>query len=52
MLEALPLRLDFCRSRLADGEDARLVRRRFTEACAAFGTEVAEDEGRLVVDWP
>jgi poly-gamma-glutamate capsule biosynthesis protein CapA/YwtB (metallophosphatase superfamily) len=51
-LEAVPLKLDFCHTRLADGEDAAWIRRRFTEACAAFGTEVREDEGRLVVDWP
>jgi hypothetical protein len=26
-------------------------RRRFREACAAFGSEVAEEEGRLVASW-
>jgi poly-gamma-glutamate capsule biosynthesis protein CapA/YwtB (metallophosphatase superfamily) len=51
-LEAVPLRLDYCRTRLADGADARWIRRRFTEACAAFGTEVGEEDGRLVVEWP
>jgi poly-gamma-glutamate capsule biosynthesis protein CapA/YwtB (metallophosphatase superfamily) len=48
-LEALPLRLDYCRTRLADGEDADLARRRFRAACAALGTEVEEVDGRLVV---
>ncbi len=51
-LEAVPLKLEFCYTRLADGEDAAWIRRRFHRACAAFGTEVKEEEGRLVVDWP
>jgi len=49
-LEAVPLKLEFCHTRLADGEDAAWIRRRFHRACAAFGTEVKEGEGRLVVD--
>jgi poly-gamma-glutamate synthesis protein (capsule biosynthesis protein) len=49
-LEALPLRLDYCRTRLADGDDAVLVRERFRAACAALGTDVDEEDGRLVVD--
>jgi poly-gamma-glutamate capsule biosynthesis protein CapA/YwtB (metallophosphatase superfamily) len=48
-LEAVPLKLEYCHTRLADGEEADWIRRRFREACAALGTEVAEDEGRLVV---
>jgi poly-gamma-glutamate capsule biosynthesis protein CapA/YwtB (metallophosphatase superfamily) len=48
-LEAIPLKLDFCYTKLAQGEDAAWVRKRFTEACAAFGTEVTEENGRLVV---
>lgn len=50
-LEAIPLKLDFCYTKLAQGEDAAWVRKRFTEACAAFGTEVTEENGRLVVVW-
>lgn len=50
-LEGLPLKLDFAHTRLADGEDAAWIRRRFRRACAAFGTEVAELGDRLVVDW-
>lgn len=49
-LEALPLKLDFCHTRVADGEDAAWIGRRFREACTAMGTEVLEEEGRLVVD--
>jgi poly-gamma-glutamate capsule biosynthesis protein CapA/YwtB (metallophosphatase superfamily) len=48
-LEAVPLKLDFCHTRLADGEDAAWVRRRFREACAALGADVVEEDDRLVV---
>jgi poly-gamma-glutamate synthesis protein (capsule biosynthesis protein) len=50
-IEAIPLKLEFAHTRLADGDDAVWVRRRFREACAAFGTEVAEEDGRLVARW-
>jgi poly-gamma-glutamate capsule biosynthesis protein CapA/YwtB (metallophosphatase superfamily) len=48
-LEAVPLKLDFCRTRLAEGEDARWIARRFTQACAELGADVTQHEGRLVV---
>jgi poly-gamma-glutamate capsule biosynthesis protein CapA/YwtB (metallophosphatase superfamily) len=51
-LEALPLKLDFCHTRLATGEDAAWTRRRFRSACAALGTTVEEEAGRLTVSWP
>jgi Bacterial capsule synthesis protein PGA_cap len=53
-VEAVPLALDFCRTRLADPDEARWIACRFRRACAAFGTEVAERDGRLVIerrDW-
>jgi poly-gamma-glutamate capsule biosynthesis protein CapA/YwtB (metallophosphatase superfamily) len=50
-LEALPLRLDYCRTRLADADDAEWIRRRFTHACARLGTRVEQRAGRLVVEW-
>jgi poly-gamma-glutamate synthesis protein (capsule biosynthesis protein) len=50
-IEAIPLKLEFAHTRPADGDDAVWVRRRFREACAAFGTEVAEEDGRLVARW-
>ena len=50
-LEVLPLRLDYCHTRLARGEDADWIRTRFRQACASFGTDVSEDHGRLVVHW-
>jgi poly-gamma-glutamate capsule biosynthesis protein CapA/YwtB (metallophosphatase superfamily) len=48
-LEAVPLRLDFCHTRLAQGEDRRWIERRFLEACAEFGTDVGREDGRLVI---
>jgi poly-gamma-glutamate capsule biosynthesis protein CapA/YwtB (metallophosphatase superfamily) len=50
-LEAVPLFLEFCYTRLAEGEDAAWIRKRFRDACAAMGTEVTEESGRLVVPW-
>jgi poly-gamma-glutamate capsule biosynthesis protein CapA/YwtB (metallophosphatase superfamily) len=48
-LEALPLTLEHCNTRLATGDDARWVMRRFRALCARLGTEVREEEGRCVV---
>lgn len=50
-LEALPLKLDFCFTKLAEGEDAAWVRKRFQDACGTFGSEVTEEAGRLVIAW-
>jgi poly-gamma-glutamate synthesis protein (capsule biosynthesis protein) len=50
-LEALPLKLEFCRTTLARGRDARWIERRFRSACAALGTEVGRTDGRLVIRW-
>jgi hypothetical protein len=51
-LGAIPLRLECAHTRLADGDDVGWVRRRFREACAAFGTETAEEDGLLVARSP
>ena len=50
-LEAVPLKLHFCHTALAEGDEAAWIRRRFRAACAAFGTDVAEVGGRLTVSW-
>jgi poly-gamma-glutamate capsule biosynthesis protein CapA/YwtB (metallophosphatase superfamily) len=50
-LEAVPLRLDFCYTRLATDDDGAWIRERFRVACAEFGTTVVERDGRLVVQW-
>jgi poly-gamma-glutamate capsule biosynthesis protein CapA/YwtB (metallophosphatase superfamily) len=48
-IEAVPLRLEYAYTRLAVGEEAEWIRHRFRRACAEFGTEVAEVDGRLVI---
>jgi poly-gamma-glutamate synthesis protein (capsule biosynthesis protein) len=48
-LEVVPLKLGYCRTGLAEGEDAIWIRRRLRAACAALGTDVPEADGRLVV---
>ena len=51
-VEALPLRLDYCHTRPAEGADRAWIRRRLETACAELGTEVAEEDGRLVLTPP
>ncbi|GAA1873883.1 CapA family protein [Actinomadura bangladeshensis] len=48
-VEAVPLRLGFARTECAQGADHAWITERFTAACRAFGTDVAERDGRLVV---
>jgi poly-gamma-glutamate synthesis protein (capsule biosynthesis protein) len=48
-IEAVPLRLEYAFTGLAHGEDAAWIRERFRKACAELGTEVGEEDGRLVV---
>jgi poly-gamma-glutamate capsule biosynthesis protein CapA/YwtB (metallophosphatase superfamily) len=50
-LEAVPLELDYCHTRLATGADTEWIARRFRDACRALGTEIVEQRGRLVVTW-
>jgi poly-gamma-glutamate synthesis protein (capsule biosynthesis protein) len=50
-LEAVPLKLDYCFTRLAEGDDLDWIRRRFRDACAELGTTVEEENGRLIVEW-
>jgi poly-gamma-glutamate capsule biosynthesis protein CapA/YwtB (metallophosphatase superfamily) len=48
-VEAVPLKLDYCYTHLAEGDDARWIKHRFASACEAFGASADEREGRLVV---
>ena len=50
-MEAVPLKLEFTRTRLADGDDAAWIRRRFAAACEALGTDVDVENDRLVLRW-
>jgi poly-gamma-glutamate capsule biosynthesis protein CapA/YwtB (metallophosphatase superfamily) len=48
-VQALPLKLEYCYTRLATSEEAAWIAHRFRSACAALGSDVAEEDGRLVV---
>ena len=50
-LEALPLKLEYCHTSLATGEDAAWLRRRFRSACAALDTSVEGPADRLIINW-
>ena len=49
-IEAVPLKLEYAFTRLAREDEADWVRPRFRDACAKLGTEVHEEDGRLVID--
>lgn len=50
-LEAVPLFLDHCHTRLARGEEMAFIGQRFTEACAEFGTRVQTIGDRFVIEF-
>jgi poly-gamma-glutamate capsule biosynthesis protein CapA/YwtB (metallophosphatase superfamily) len=47
-IEAVPLKLEYCHTRLAEGADAAWISDRFRRACAALGAEAVKADGRLV----
>ncbi|MGN9837046.1 CapA family protein [Nonomuraea sp. H19] len=49
-LRAVPLKLDYCRTVLADGEERSWLGRRFISACQALGTAAAWEDDLLVAD--
>ena len=50
-LEALPLKLDYCHTRVADGDDAAWIARRLVDACARLGTGArVRGDGLIAVD--
>jgi poly-gamma-glutamate capsule biosynthesis protein CapA/YwtB (metallophosphatase superfamily) len=49
-LEAVPLKLEYCYTRLGRGKERAWIHAHFRAACAALGTEVREEEGRLIID--
>lgn len=51
-LEAVPLALDYCHTRLADAQEADWIARRFVRACAGLGTRATVEGDRLVVIRP
>src|SRR6266487_2143444 len=50
-LEAVPLELGFCHTRLAAPAAAAWIARRFRAACAALGTEVTGTDERMGITW-
>lgn len=50
-VEAIPLRLEHCTTRLADATERRWALDRFRAACAEFGTAVEIVDGRAVIEW-
>jgi poly-gamma-glutamate capsule biosynthesis protein CapA/YwtB (metallophosphatase superfamily) len=51
-LEALPLKLEYCFTRPAEGAEAAWIRHRFRQACAELGTDVLDGDGLLAIEWP
>jgi poly-gamma-glutamate capsule biosynthesis protein CapA/YwtB (metallophosphatase superfamily) len=51
-ISALPLRLDFCHTRVATSADRRWIEQRLSDACAEFGTELEVEDQMLVVQVP
>jgi len=49
-IEAVPLRLDYGYTRLAEGPDRAWIKDRITAACAEFGTHVTATDGRFQLD--
>jgi poly-gamma-glutamate capsule biosynthesis protein CapA/YwtB (metallophosphatase superfamily) len=49
-LEAVPIKIDYCHTRLARVDEWDWIARRFESGCAAFGTAVRRERGRLVVE--
>jgi poly-gamma-glutamate capsule biosynthesis protein CapA/YwtB (metallophosphatase superfamily) len=50
-MEALPLRLEYCYTRVAEGWEAEWIERRLRAACAEHRSEVRSADGVLVVEW-
>jgi poly-gamma-glutamate capsule biosynthesis protein CapA/YwtB (metallophosphatase superfamily) len=51
-VEAVPLALDYCFTRLSDRDETAWITARFRRACADLGTSVDTRGGRLVIDCP
>lgn len=50
-VEAIPLALDFCYTRLATDQEAEWIRDRFVSACKGLGAEATIEDDRLVVEF-
>jgi poly-gamma-glutamate capsule biosynthesis protein CapA/YwtB (metallophosphatase superfamily) len=51
-IEAVPLKLEYCHTRLATRDEAAWIAHRFRSLCLALGTDVSSEDGRLVIRYP
>jgi poly-gamma-glutamate capsule biosynthesis protein CapA/YwtB (metallophosphatase superfamily) len=49
-IEALPLKLDYCYTEVAEGPDREWITTRLVSACADLGTHAEERDGRVVIE--
>lgn len=49
-IEGVPLKLEYCYTRLAEGDDFEWVQRRLLHACRELGTEVRAEGDRLIIE--
>jgi poly-gamma-glutamate capsule biosynthesis protein CapA/YwtB (metallophosphatase superfamily) len=50
-VQAVPLKLDYCHTRLATPEEAAWIAHRFRTACRELGADAVEEDGRLVIHY-
>lgn len=50
-VEAVPIALEYCFTRLADPDERAWIVRRFGDACAALGTPTAVTDDRILIEW-
>jgi poly-gamma-glutamate synthesis protein (capsule biosynthesis protein) len=50
-IDAIPLAIDRCRTRLADRDEYAWIRDRLTAACARLGTDITDEGDRLSTRW-
>jgi poly-gamma-glutamate capsule biosynthesis protein CapA/YwtB (metallophosphatase superfamily) len=50
-IEAVPIALDYCFTRMANEDESAWIGRRLRRACAAFGTDVTDEDGRFVITY-
>ena len=50
-LQRSELKLYYCHTRLAEGDDTAWIQSRFRHECTQRGTHVGQNAGCLVIDW-
>ena len=49
-IEALPLKLDYCYTKVAEGRDREWIESRLLRACAELGAHAEPRDGRLLIE--